>query len=174
MSSAAFDLTGHVALVSGAGSPDGIGFAAARLLGAMGAAVAVSATTERAHDRAAELRAAGVVSSGVVADLTAEDQVERAVADVVADLGAPTVLVNNAGMTSTSDPALDVSTSGGAESGDALTMAYSQWRRALARNLDTAFLLTRAVLPHMRGRRWGRVVNASTATETRTLSAPSA
>ena len=57
---AAFSLAGRVALVTGAGSPDGIGFATARLLASMGAAVAVGATTERIHERAAELTAAGV------------------------------------------------------------------------------------------------------------------
>ncbi len=66
----AFSLDGRVALVTGAGSAEGIGFATARLLSQLGAAVAVAATTERAHERAAELTAAGVAAAGVVADLT--------------------------------------------------------------------------------------------------------
>ena len=79
---AAFDLSGRVALVTGAGAPDGIGMATARLLGALGAEVAVAATTGRALSRAAELQADGVAAVGVVADLTDEDQAEDAVAAV--------------------------------------------------------------------------------------------
>ena len=56
---AAFDLSGRVAIVTGAGSPQGIGFAAARLLAELGAAVLISSTTARIEDRAAELREAG-------------------------------------------------------------------------------------------------------------------
>jgi 3-oxoacyl-[acyl-carrier protein] reductase len=68
--------------------------------------VAVGATTERAHERAAELVAGGAASIGVVADLTDKAEARRAVAEVVAALGRPTILVNNAGMTSVAAPAL--------------------------------------------------------------------
>jgi len=159
-----FDLSGRVALVTGAGAPDGIGFATARLLVAMGAAVAVAATTDRAHVRAAELGSSGAQAVGVIADLTAEDEVHAAVAEVTATLGTPTVLVNNAGMTSVRAPALDVTSTGGQESGTAGAMTYPQWRSSLARNLDTAFLTTRAVLPGMREQQWGRVVMVASVT----------
>ncbi|RYP86482.1 SDR family oxidoreductase [Nocardioides guangzhouensis] len=159
-----FDLDGRVALVTGAGSPDGIGFAVARLLGAMGAAVAVTATTDRVHERVAGLAALGVRAAGVVVDLTVEDEVRRAVAEVGASLGPPTVLVNNAGMTSLSSPVLDLTLSGGTESGTAAELGYQAWRDSLARNLDTAFLATRAVLPGMRAARWGRVVMVTSVT----------
>lgn len=160
----AFCLTGRVALVTGAGSPDGIGFATARLLSALGAAVALGSTTERAHDRAAELAAGGTPAMGVVADLTDEVQVERALAEVVATLGPPTVLVNNAGMTSQASPAMSVEESGGAESGTLADLSHDQWRRSLARNLDTAFLTTRAILPGMVAAGWGRVVMIASVT----------
>jgi 3-oxoacyl-[acyl-carrier protein] reductase len=65
------------ALVTGAGSPDGIGFAAAKLLRERGHDVAITSTTERIHDRARELGA-----RGFVADLTDWDQCERLVAGV--------------------------------------------------------------------------------------------
>lgn len=161
---AAFDLSGRVALVTGAGAPDGIGFAAASLLASLGACVAVAATSDRIHERAAELRGDGVRAMGVVADLTDEGQVSAAVAAVAAELGAPTILVNNAGMTSVSEPVLDLSASGGVESGTAEGLPYEQWRRSLARNLDTAFLATRAVLPGMRSQGWGRVVMVASVT----------
>src|SRR5579859_5684930 len=67
---AAFDLTGRVAVITGAGSPEGIGFAAARMLAELGAAVMISATTARIHDRAGELRGAGCDTAGFAADLT--------------------------------------------------------------------------------------------------------
>jgi len=161
---AAFDLTGRVALITGAGAPDGIGMASARLLGELGAAVAVAATSERVRERADELAACGVPAAAVIADLTDELQVRRAVAEVTAALGAPTVLVNNAGMTSVTDPVLDVASSGGAESGTAAALTYDQWRASLARNLDTAFLVSRAVLPGMRAAGWGRVVMVASVT----------
>ncbi len=161
---APFDLTGRVAWVTGAGAPDGIGFATAVLFGDLGAAVAVGATTDRALERADELVARGVSAVGVVADLTDEVQVAEAHAQVVRTLGEPTVLVNNAGMTSLSAPSLDVAAGGGEESGTPEELSYAQWRASLARNLDTAFLATRAVLPGMREAGWGRVVMVSSVT----------
>ncbi|HEU4514929.1 MAG TPA: SDR family oxidoreductase [Nocardioidaceae bacterium] len=160
----AFALTGRVALVTGAGSPDGIGFATARLLGALGASVAVAATTDRAHERAAALTSLGLTAVGVVADLTDEEAVVRAVAEVTASLGAPTVLVNNAGMTSVSVPALSPDAPGGEESGTLTGLSHERWQRSLARNLDTAFLCTRAVLPAMQAAGWGRVVMVTSVT----------
>ena len=159
-----FDLAGRVAWVTGAGSPDGIGFATARLLGALGAEVAVAATTDRALDRAAELEAQGVRAVGVVGDLTDEEQVRDALTRVVVTLGPPAILVNNAGMTSVSAPALPDASSDGTESGAVGELSYRQWRRSLTRNLDTAFLTTRAVLPGMREQGWGRVVMVASVT----------
>ena len=159
-----FTLAGRVALVTGAGAPDGIGWATARLLGGLGAQVAVAATTDRAHERADELRDLGIRAVGVVADLTDESQVHQGIAAVTDALGPPTILVNNAGMTSVAAPALTLASSGGSESGTVGELSYEQWRGSLARNLDTAFLVTRAVLPAMRRERWGRVVMVASVT----------
>jgi 3-oxoacyl-[acyl-carrier protein] reductase len=153
-----YALTGRVALVTGAGSADGIGFATARLLGLLGAAVAVAATTERVHARADDLVAEGIAALGVVADLTDEDQAVAAVGRVTAELGAPTVLVNNAGMTSVASPGLTE------ESGSVLDLPVDRWQRSLERNLGTAFLTTRAALPGMRSARFGRVVMVASVT----------
>lgn len=159
-----FDLRGRVALVTGAGAPDGIGFATARLLGSLGADVAMVATSARVHERAAELRRAGVRAFAAVADLTQEGKVRTAVAEVREALGQPTVLVNNAGMTSVGAADGVGGSAGGEESGTAATMTHEQWRDSLARNLDTAFLVTRTVVPGMQEQGWGRVVMVSSLT----------
>jgi 3-oxoacyl-[acyl-carrier protein] reductase len=152
---AAFDLTGRVALVTGAGSASGIGFATASLLGELGASIAVTSTTRRIDERAAALVDAGVPASGHVGDLTDEEQVARIVAEVVAKHGALDIVVNNAGM---------LSIGSGSEAGSLLSMDLATWRAGLARNLDTAFLVCRAAMPHLIGRGWGRVVNVTSVT----------
>jgi 3-oxoacyl-[acyl-carrier protein] reductase len=157
------DLTGQVALVTGAGSPTGIGFATARLLGALGAAVAVTATTDRAEARAADLAAAGMRSIGVVADLTDEAAVSRAVEQVREALGPVAVLVNNAGMTSLARPVIGEDVVA-AESGTLVGLAPDGWRESLARNLDTAYLVTRAALPDMLTAGYGRIVMVASVT----------
>ena len=148
---AAFDLTGRTAVVTGAGSPTGIGMASARLLGSCGARVVVCATTNRIDERAAELRAAGHAASGVAADLTTEEGAARVVSAALALGGGLDVLVNNAGM---------VSVAGGGDylEGDLLGTPPDRWSASIARNLDTAYLTTRAALPHLRASGQGRVV----------------
>ncbi|MFZ0323917.1 MAG: SDR family oxidoreductase [Actinomycetes bacterium] len=140
-------LADRVALVTGAGSPSGIGVACARALRDLGASVAITSTTERIHDRAAEL---GTGVSGYVADLTVPEQVDDLVSQVDDRFGPVDVLVNNAGMTSVSDvePWLSI-----------LDMTPEQFRHGIERNLDTAFLTTRAVLGGMCARGFGRIVN---------------
>ena len=154
---AGLDLTGRVALVTGAGSPEGIGMACARLLTALGAKVAVTATTDRAHERAAEPADSGTTTLGLVADLTDPDQVVRAVGTVARRLGPVAVLVNSAGMTSAAAP-------GSTESGDLVEVTPRRWTAAIERNLGTAYLTTRAVLPGMRASGWGRVVMVTSVT----------
>lgn len=144
-------LAGRHALVTGAGSPDGIGWATALRLGRLGARVAVAATSERIHERAAELARDGIAATGWEADLTDPD----AVAALAEALGAVHVLVNNAGMTS-------VTVSG--ESGSLAEMDLVTWRASLDRNLTTAYLVTRALLPGMVAAGWGRIVNVASVT----------
>lgn len=142
----------RVAIVSGAGSAQGIGFAAARQLGASGALVVITSTTNRIFGRVSELRAAGIRAEGVVADLTDQAGVDAVVACASDSFGGVDVLVNNAGMTA-------VSSSYGSGATDRLPLDH--WHASLDRNLTTTFLMTRAVLGHMRAAGYGRVVNVS-------------
>lgn len=151
----AWSLHARVALVSGAGSPTGIGFAAARALGELGAQVVLTATTDRVHARAAELRDCGIDATGVIARLETEAAVDELSAALAAAGIAPDVLVNNAGMVVTGDR--------GMVTGDA-TMPVADWHRSIDLNLTTAFLLTRALLPRMRAGGWGRIVTVSSVT----------
>jgi 3-oxoacyl-[acyl-carrier protein] reductase len=143
-------LSGRVALVTGAGSPHGIGFATARLLAARGARVAVAATTDRVHERAREL--GGV---GVVADLTDWDAAARAVSEAAGALGPIDVLVNNAGMVQTGAPDAAAAF---------LALEPATWMHEVDRNLHTAFRMCRLAAPAMAERGWGRIVNVSSVT----------
>jgi 3-oxoacyl-[acyl-carrier protein] reductase len=146
---------GRVALVTGAGSPEGIGFAAAMLLGRGGASVAVTSTTERIHERAAELAAEGVNAAGFVADLTDHGQALELAAEVAVRLGPVDILVNNAGIAQVGEQSARV---------PFVELTEQQWDRDIAVNLKTAFNATRAVLPGMVERGWGRVVSVSSVT----------
>lgn len=152
----AFDLTGHVALVTGAGSETGIGFASACMLGACGARVVVTSTTDRIHERSDALTAAGIAAHGVVADLTDSSQANRLIDEAIATFGKLTIVVNNAGMTSVSDPA-DAHI-------ESAMMSDEAWRASISRNLDTAFFVTRAALRPMLSAGYGRVVNVASIT----------
>src|SRR5580698_3083718 len=94
---AAFDLSGRVAVVTGAGSPDGIGFAAARLLAELGAAVMIGATTDRIQARVGELSSAGFDAAGIAGDLTDADVAPRLVSAALERWDRLDIVVNNAG-----------------------------------------------------------------------------
>jgi 3-oxoacyl-[acyl-carrier protein] reductase len=130
------------ALVTGAGSAEGIGFATARLLASRGDEVTITSTTDRIHDRAAEL---GV--RGVVADLTSWEEAARLVSEPF------DVLVNNAGMVQS-----------GVEAPDRLftELTEAEWLRGIDINLHTTFRLCRLVAPGMSA--GGRIVNVSSVT----------
>jgi 3-oxoacyl-[acyl-carrier protein] reductase len=148
---------GRVALVTGAGSPTGIGFACARVLGGGGAAVAVAATTERIHERASELGAEGVDAAGFIADLTDAGDARAMVAAVLERFGRIDVLVNNAGMFQTGFD-------GDAEGARVAELTEERFDRDIALNLKTAFNVTRAVLSGMLERGYGRIVMVGSVT----------
>jgi 3-oxoacyl-[acyl-carrier protein] reductase len=141
------------ALVTGAGSPTGIGFAIAQALGRQGHRVIVASTTARIEERASELARDGIDAKGLVADLL-DPVAARSLVEAADEVD---ILVNNAGMASLGT--LDLT-------GPLETISDEAWSLILDRNLTTAFNVTRAVLPGMKERRWGRIVNISSTTGT--------
>jgi 3-oxoacyl-[acyl-carrier protein] reductase len=135
----------RIAIVTGAAR--GIGAATAKRLAADGMAVAVLDLDEAACGQTvSEIEKAGGKAIAVGADVTVADQVKTAVDKVVAELGQPTVLVNNAGVTR--DNLL-------------FKMSEGDWDTVLGVHLKGAFLMTRAVQGYMVSAKWGRVINLS-------------
>ena len=99
-----FGQNGRVAVVTGAGSASGIGFAVGVSLGRLGASVVLAATTNRVEDRVRELRVLGVTASGFVGDLTDPAVAARLADEAVREHGRLDVVVNNAGMVSATEP----------------------------------------------------------------------
>jgi 3-oxoacyl-[acyl-carrier protein] reductase len=143
------------ALITGGGSPGGIGFSAAKQLGLDGTSVVLTSTTDRIHLRVAELRSLGIEATGHVTRLDTEADVGRLFDDLRATGTMPSIVVNNAGMITVNDAQMN--------SGDILT-SVDAWNKSLASNLTTAFLVSRAAVPAMRKAGWGRIINVSSVT----------
>ncbi|MFI2486275.1 3-oxoacyl-ACP reductase FabG [Promicromonospora kroppenstedtii] len=135
----------RTAIVTGAAR--GIGAATARRLAQDGFAVAVlDLLQDQAKDTAEAIVADGGRALAVGVDVADEESVAAAVASVTAELGAPTVLVNNAGILR--DNLL-------------FKMSVGDWDAVLGVHLRGAFLMTRAVQAHMVEAKYGRIVNLS-------------
>ena len=136
----------RVAVVTGATGT--LGSAMIRQLAADGVRVVVAdLDADRCRALAATIDPSGMRALGVRIDVTDEASVAEGIAEVVAWGGAVDVLVNNAGICEPSVPAWE--------------MDLATWSRTLAIDLTGVFLCTRAVLPGMIARGWGRVVNIS-------------
>ena len=151
------NFSGRVALITGAGSPKGIGFATARLLARQGAKVAITSTTERIDERARELAADGADAFAVPADLRDYARTQELVREVEAHYGHLDILVNNAGMTQINSPTETTSL-------PLAELSEQEWDYNIALNLKTAFNITKAVLPFMLTARYGRIVNVASVT----------
>jgi len=140
------ELSGRVALVSGASR--GIGKATAIALAEAGADVAVvyRSRTDEAEGVKSRIEDLRRNSIAVGADVSVAEEVDQLVADVEDRLGPVSILVNNAGI---------VRPQGIEE------VTERDWDELLAANLKSAFLLTQAVLPGMRSVGWGRIINMS-------------
>jgi 3-oxoacyl-[acyl-carrier protein] reductase len=138
-------VTERIAIVTG--SARGIGAATARRLATDGMAVAVLDLDEAAcAGTVKEIADAGGRALAVGADVSKSDQVDAAVERVAAELGEPTVLINNAGVTR--DNLL-------------FKMSETDWDTVLSVHLKGAFLMTRATQKYMVSAKWGRIVNLS-------------
>ena len=142
-----FDLTGQVALVTGAGQ--GLGRGVARRFAEAGAAVVVHyhASQAPAEALAAEINQSGGRALALQADLTRPEEVSELFAQVQVQLGRLDILVNNAGRF-VETPLLDLSA--------------EEWEQILAANLRTVFLSTQAAAKLMTPRGGGAVVNIAT------------
>jgi 3-oxoacyl-[acyl-carrier protein] reductase len=139
-------LKGRTALVTGGSR--GIGAAICKSLAAAGAAVAINCRErlDQADQLAGEIRKGGGRAISVAADVSQRDAVAGMVARVTSELGGIDILVNNAGIAIVRGV-------------DDLT--EDDFDRTMLVNLKSAFLCTQAVLPAMRAKKWGRIVNIS-------------
>jgi len=136
-------LTGKIALVTGASQ--GIGRACALELARNGAVIALAARNQdKLTAVAAEIAAAGGTARPYALDVASEDSIKSAAKQILTDLGAVHILVNNAGIT---------------KDGLALRMKLADFDDVLRTNLTGSFLLTQAVISSMMKARWGRVIN---------------
>jgi 3-oxoacyl-[acyl-carrier protein] reductase len=147
-------LDGQIALVTGAGSSNGIGFATARQLASDGARVVLVGMTARVHDRAVELRAVHGANSAESHQLDLTDTAATAalVASLVDRHGRLDIVVNNAGMIAVGEEPVDT---------DIETYDDVTWQLTIDRNLTTAFAVTRSAVSAMRTRGHGRIVNVA-------------
>jgi 2-dehydro-3-deoxy-L-rhamnonate dehydrogenase (NAD+) len=136
-----FELTGQTAMVTGAGA--GIGEVIASRLAAAGARVAVADLDPDAAEAIAEKIGAGAFA--VPVDVTDVQQVQAAIARVLEIAGSLEILVNNAGIAGRAAPIWE--------------QTDAEWHRVMNLNINAPFYLCRAVLPHMRARGYGRIVN---------------
>jgi 3-oxoacyl-[acyl-carrier protein] reductase len=138
-------LDGKVALVAAASR--GLGLAVAEELAREGMKLVICARGEAALRAAAEsLRAHGAHVTDVVADLSRADDVARVVERAIGEHGRVDVLVTNAG---------------GPPAGPFEAHSAEAWHAAVRENLDSVVELVRGVLPGMKERRWGRIINVT-------------
>ncbi len=140
------DFRGRIALVTGGSR--GIGRATALALGRAGANVAINFLTQEdaANQVALEIKNIGCNASIFQGDVSQSLEVDRMVAEISGKLGTIDILVNNAGQARR----LSI---------DEVT--EDDWDQTMSINLKSVFLVTRAVLPHMRAQKWGRIDNVS-------------
>lgn len=138
-----FSLEGKVALVTGAAY--GIGFAIAQAYAEAGAKIAFNCRSQKHLDQAlADYKAKGIDAKGYIADVTDENQVKDLVRKIEHDLGKIDILVNNAGIIKRI-PMLD--------------MSVEDFRQVIDIDLDAPFIVSKAVIPGMKRKGHGKIIN---------------
>jgi NAD(P)-dependent dehydrogenase (short-subunit alcohol dehydrogenase family) len=139
-----FDLTGRVALVTGGSK--GLGKAMARGLAEAGADIVISSRHEGELRAALDeiLQGTGRRGHWAVADVARRADVQRLAREALANMGRVDILINNAG-TNVPQPIDEI--------------RDEDWDRVLETNLSSVMTLTRALVPQMKARRWGRVIH---------------
>jgi 3-oxoacyl-[acyl-carrier protein] reductase len=148
-------LAGKVAVITGVAKQNSIGFATAGVFGDEEATLAIIDIADAVHECAEVLGGRGFTVTSHTADLTDWDRTHAAVAEIVAAHGRIDALVNNAGMVRYGEEEAFVAFQ---------DLTEADWDFGLAINLKTQFTTTRAVLPHMIERGYGRIVNISSVT----------
>lgn len=140
-----FDLTGKVAVVTGASS--GIGVEIARAFAIQGADVALIARRyERLEDLAKEIESMGRKAFAVKCDVTREKEVTVAVKSILDKFGKIDILLNNAG----------VASAGGVED-----IEEAEWDRVIDTNVKSIFLMSKPIVKHMKERKYGKIINTA-------------
>lgn len=138
---------GKVALVTGAGSPKGIGKSIALYMAKNGYDIVVADLDSKgAAEAAKEVRTLGRKSFAVTVNVTDEASVGNMVENAVKEMGSIDVLVNCAGIT---------------QPVTVLNTTLEDWNRIIAVNLTGTFLCSKAVLPYMQAKKFGRIINIS-------------
>ena len=155
-------LDGKVAIVTGAGSPIGLGRAMTLALVRAGARVAMLDVDEHWLEKAAgDVRAVGGDNCvlALVCDVSDPDSAEEAVRRTIDGLGGLHVLVNNAGI-------MNPPASGAPSRTRFWDITPDTWSKVVAVNSSGPFHMARAAVPHMLAQRWGRIIGVTTSVDT--------
>jgi len=146
----------RTAFITGVAKTNGIGWAVARALGEVGVKIGIADISPIVHERAEELRKAGVDAASYVTDLRNLSAVRKTAEDFIGKFGRIDILCNVAGMAITGGPDENI---------ESFTeMDEKEWDFSIELNLKTTFNATKAFLPYMIEKGYGRIVNCSSVT----------
>jgi 3-oxoacyl-[acyl-carrier protein] reductase len=145
-----------IALITGVGALNGIGYAIAKRLADEGATLNIVAISKDVNTRAKELHTSGGEVTPFQIDLIISKDVNKMVTDILNEYGRIDILINNAGIAPRTGPAPVFS--------PLINLSEEEWDRQIAINLKTTFNCIKAVLPTMIEKNYGKIVNISSIT----------